>query len=127
MITAQPFFTLFLGSPNGSARLDEHARVSALHKISSRFESFTLVDGKGCFRNRFEDVLLVHLASSDVRAVVELALDLRRAFFQDGVGIACAGQYIRATESQEASAIEAELRQLLGEQMSPFPSPPDEA
>lgn len=114
MITALPFFTLFLGSPNGSARLDEHDRVSALHKISSRFDSFTLVDGKGCFQNHFEDVLLVHLTSSDVRAVVELALDLRRALSQDGVGIACAGYYLRATDSHDADAIEAKLRILLG-------------
>lgn len=117
MITAQPFFTLFLGSPNGSARLDEHDRVSAIHKISSRFESFTLVDGKGCFRNRFEDVLLIHLASSNVRAVVELALDLRRAFSQDGVGIACAGHYFRATGSTPLEDLETAHRKLI-----PIPS-----
>lgn len=110
MIESYPYFTLFLGSPNGSARIDEHDRVTALHKISIRFESFTLVDGKGCFRNRFEDVLIIHLATSDVRAVAELALDLRRTFGQDGVGIAHAGMYVRATASCDAEAVEAALR-----------------
>ncbi|MEJ6700654.1 MAG: hypothetical protein QNL01_06745, partial [Akkermansiaceae bacterium] len=62
------FFTIFLGSPNGKTRLDEHDRVSAIHKVTQKFDLFTLVDGKGLWNGQFEDTLIIHIATTDIQS-----------------------------------------------------------
>lgn len=97
MITGIPHFTIFLGSPTRTPRLDEHDRVSVIHKISRRFDRFTISEGRGFFNGRFEDVLLIHVVTDDVEEIAGLAEDLRITLYQEGVGIETAGRYYRAT------------------------------
>jgi hypothetical protein len=80
-------FTIHLGSPPSNPRLDEHDRVSAIHKVTCHFDSFTLTEGKRYANGRFEDALLIHIATEDSNAVAELAHTLRRTFSNDCVGI----------------------------------------
>ncbi len=80
-------FTIFLNSPNGKHRLDEHDRVSVIHKITQKFNSFTLVDGKGFRDGQYEDTLLIHIKTTQSNDVVELAHALRNTFNLEEIAI----------------------------------------
>jgi hypothetical protein len=106
------FFTLFLGSPQNKNRLDEQDRLSVIHKISQKFNLFTLVDGKGMWNGQFEDTLIIHIATNDIPSVAELAHTLRASFDQDGVSIQCGHHMIRATRDNRVKDTITTLTQL---------------
>lgn len=108
----KPFFTIHLGSPSGKKRLDEHDRVSAIHKINQKFDTFTLVDGKGFRDGQFEDTLLIHIATNRLRDVAELAHVLLSVFGQNDIGIAFGGHMIVAQRSCNVEATFKALEQL---------------
>lgn len=103
------YFTLHLGSPRGTGRLDEADRLSAIHKVARRFTEFTVTGARRFRGGRFEDVLLVGVASGEARRVVELAADLRRTFDLKFVGIEHGGCYLMATAETGVDAVEARL------------------
>lgn len=107
------FFTLYLGSRHDNPRLDEHDRVTAIHKITRHFDAFTLTDGKGWFGGQFEDVLVIHIATNDIAAIAELALDLRQAINQQGVGVEFAGRYLGARADNTAEELTSSLAGLI--------------
>ena len=106
------FFTIFLGSPNGKTRLDEHDRVSAIHKVTQKFELFTLVDGKGPWNGQFEDTLIIHIATTDIQSIAELAHTLRSTFDQDGVSIQFGQHMFRAHRGNDTEETHSTIKQL---------------
>ena len=79
---------------------DEEVRICA--QISRSFESFTVLRGRGYFRGRPEDMLIVKIATTDEEAVWQLAHMLRKDLNQDGVGVELDGVYHRATKGLAA-------------------------
>ena len=107
-------FTIHLGSPPSNPRLDEHDRVSVIHKITCHFDSFTLTEGKRYANGRFEDTLLIHIATQNSNAVAELAHTLLKTFSSDSVGIDHGGRYIEASESVSIDALRDRLTHVVG-------------
>lgn len=98
-------FTLFVGSPSGRARLDplEHAGVCT--RVGALFPGFTIQHAEGCFQSRFENTLLVHIATRDARKILEVAHSLRCFLNQDGIGISHNGIYQRIRDWSDDSII----------------------
>lgn len=107
-------FTIHLGSPPSNPRLDEHNRVSVIHKVTCHFDAFSLTEGRGYSRGRIEDVLHIHIATHDSDAVAELAHTLRRAFSNDSVGIEHAGAHLEASEGISVQTLKDQLTRVLG-------------
>ena len=114
VIIMKSIFTIHLGSPPSTPRLDEHDRVSIIHKITCHFDSFTITEGKQYAQGRFQDALLIHIATRDGHAVAELAHTLRRTFSNDSVGISHAGHYLEATEGTTVEALRQQLEEISG-------------
>lgn len=98
-------FTLFLGAPKGCTVIDDQTSEAIRSCIVERFENFTLQRGEGCFQSGSEDVVLIHIGSSDYKSVIALAHDFRVLFQQDGVGISHNGIYQRVREWSDDSLI----------------------
>jgi len=107
------FFTIHLGSPNDTKRLDEHDRVSVIHKITQKFDTFTLTNGKVFWDGRFEDALLIHIATNDTRALAELAQSLRYALDQDVVAIQFGTHMLPCHRDSDTQKIETIIRDLI--------------
>lgn len=111
--TTKSFFTLFLGSPQNKNRLDEQDRLSAIHKITQKFDLFTLVNGQGMWNGQFEDTLIIHIATNDIQTIAELTHTLRSSLDQDGVSIQHGAHMIRATRTNTVTATSNTLLSLV--------------
>ncbi len=106
------FFTIHLGSPNDKPRLDEHDRVTAIHKITQKFDTFSITEGRVCWQGQLEDLLLIHIATNRVQAVAEVAHALRSAFNQDIVAIQFGTHMIPATRNNNTIDTELTIHRL---------------
>lgn len=93
-------FTLYVGA--GS----EEEIVSLLGRW---FESFTVQQGLGVFREQRERMWLVKIATANPARVIAAAEEIRARFAQDGVGIEFLGQYFRVTATDAASELKTFL------------------
>jgi len=98
-------FTLFVGSPSGRARLDPLEYAGVCSRVGALFQSFTIQHADGCFRSRFEDTLLIHIATREPLKVIETAHSLRCFLNQDGIGISHNGIYQRIRDWSDDTLI----------------------
>lgn len=91
-------FTLFVGSPSGSNNLDPLQNAGICTRVGANFPSFTIQRAEGCFQSRFEDALLIHVATRSPNKVLALAHDIRDFLNQDGIGISHNGIYQRVCD-----------------------------
>ena len=90
-------FTLWIGSPNGG-RLDPLQYAGVCTRAGAVSDDFTIQKAEGCYRSRFEDYLLLHVAIREPRKVIELGHSLRCFLSQKGIGISHNGIYQRLHE-----------------------------
>lgn len=102
-----PLISLYIGARNGQAIILPFDRGTILSKTSAVFESFSIFEGRGCFRGKPEEIIRVDIATNRSRAVLELAADLRASLDQDGIGIASQGRYVRMTAEIAADHIKS--------------------
>jgi hypothetical protein len=98
-------FTLFVGSPAGRNRLDPLEYAGVCTRVGALFPGFTIQHAEGCFQSRFEDTLLIHIATREPLKVIEVAHSLRCFLNQDGIGIYHNGIYQRVRDWTDASVI----------------------
>lgn len=91
-------FTLFVGSPPGSNRLDPLEYAGVCTRVGAVFPGFTIQRADGCFQSRFEDTLLIHIATREALKVLSVAHDLRRFLNQTGLAISHNGIYQRVRD-----------------------------
>ncbi len=71
--------------------------ISIQTAVAVEFPSFSLLKGKGFFRGKAEDLLIVKIATDREQAVYQLASALRAALDQEGIGVEHDGRYNRVT------------------------------
>lgn len=98
-------FTLFVGSPSGRNRLDPLEYAGICTRVGALFPGFTIQQAEGCFRSRFEDTVLIHIATREPLKVIETAHSLRCFLNQDGIGISHNGIYQRVREWSDQNLI----------------------
>ena len=98
-------FTLFVGSPSGCTRLDPLEYAGVCTRVGALFQGFTIQRAEGCFQSRFEETLLIHIATREPAKVIETAHSLHCFLNQDGIGISHNGIYQRIREWSDASVI----------------------
>ncbi len=81
-----PVHSVYVGSgPSGT--LSEFDREQILKRCGASFPSFTSMNARGYFRGKFEDTLVIQIATGDIERVVNLAHDIAVARDQLGVGL----------------------------------------
>jgi hypothetical protein len=98
-------FTLFVGSPSDRARLDPLEYAGVCTRVGALFPGFTIQRAEGCFQSRFEDTLLIHIATREPLKVIEVAHSLRCFLNQDGIGISHNGIYQRVRDWSDPHVI----------------------
>jgi hypothetical protein len=91
-------FTLFVGSPAGRNCLDPLEYAGVCTRVGALFFGFTIQRAEGCFQSRFEETLLIHIATREAHKVLEVAHSLRCFLNQDGIGISHNGIYQRVRD-----------------------------
>lgn len=97
--------SLYLGSRNDQPLMSPFDSAMAVAKTAAKFESFSIFEGKGCFRGKMEDILRIDIATDKTRVVMQLADELRDCLDQEGVGICHNGVYVRMTREVAANEI----------------------
>jgi Protein of unknown function (DUF3293) len=92
------YFTLSVGSPADSGEFGERDHVEIRERIGALFPGFTIQRAEGCFESRFEETLLIHIATREPQKVLTLAHDLRCFLNQIGIGITHNGIQQRVRE-----------------------------
>jgi hypothetical protein len=90
-------FTIFLGSPSPRGRLFPDERFGIITRVTRYFESFTINEAEGFFRQEAEDTLLISAATDQPSKVLQLAMELLEYTGQQGVGVAYNDIYQRVT------------------------------
>lgn len=90
-------YVLFIGLDASTTRQSQKATILSI--TEAHFESFTIVEGDGCFRGAHEHAFLVYVATQSEQLVVNLAEDIRSSLNQEGVGYVKLGTYNRVIES----------------------------
>jgi len=98
-------FSLFVGSPENGRRIDpiEYAGIGT--RIGALFPGFTIQRAEGGFESRFEDTLVIHIATREPTKVVEAAHSIRSFLNQKGVGISHNGVYQRVRDWSDTELI----------------------
>ena len=98
-------FTLFVGSPVGRTCLDPLEYAGVCTRIGALFSGFTIQRTEGFFQSRFEESLLIHIATREAYKVLEVAHSLRCFLNQDGIGISHNGIYQRVRDWTDDTVI----------------------
>jgi len=98
-------FTLFVGSASDRRKLDPMEYAGVCTRTGALFPAFTIQRAEGCFQSRFEDALLIQVATREPQKVIALAHDLRCFLSQDGIGISHHGIYQRVTDWSDDTLI----------------------
>jgi hypothetical protein len=80
-------FTLSVGSSGGRGKIDPLEYAGICTRVGALFPGFTIQRAEGCFQSRFEETLLIHIATREPQKVLTLAHDLRCFLNQIGIGI----------------------------------------
>jgi hypothetical protein len=80
-------FTLSVGSSGGRGKIDPLEYAGICTRVGALFPGFTIQRAEGCFQSRFEETLLIHIATREPQNVLTLAHDLRCFLNQIGIGI----------------------------------------
>lgn len=86
-------YTLYVGSPNTTRRLDDATMKTIKDTTAKYFESYTYVKARGVFKDKEEDMVMITIANAKKHDVYELGEELRSFLRQDGVGVEHNGVY----------------------------------
>ena len=92
------YYTLHVGSPPGRNRIDPLEYTGVCTRVAALFSGFTIQRAEGCYGSRFEDTLVIHIASREPGKVIEVAHSLRCFLNQEGVGLSHGGIYQRVRD-----------------------------
>lgn len=98
-------FTLFIGSREDRGHLDPLDYAGVCSRVGALFPGFTIQRAEGRFGQRFEDTLVIHIATRDAEKVVETAHSIRGFLNQVGVGISHNGVYQRVRDWSDTQLI----------------------
>jgi hypothetical protein len=98
-------FTLFVGSPAGRNRLDPLEFAGVCTRVGALFSGFTIQRADGCSQSRFEDTLLINIATREPQKILEVVHTLHGFLNQDGIGISHNGIYQRVRDWSDDSLI----------------------
>lgn len=86
-------YTLYVGSPNTTHRIDA-TTLTQIKRITSRyFESYTYTKARGVYQDTEEDVVMISIAQAQKAAVYALGEELRAYLHQDSVAVEHNGVY----------------------------------
>lgn len=86
-------YTLYVGSPNTTHRLDDTTLSEIKRITSSHFESYTYVKARGVYKDTEEDVVMISIAQAEKSAIYALGEALRAYLRQDSVAVEHNGVY----------------------------------
>lgn len=86
-------YTLYVGSPNDTNRLDYKSMKSIKALVSKYFESYTFVKARGVYQDEEEDAVMITIANADKAEIYKLGKELRAFLKQDGVAVEHNGKY----------------------------------
>lgn len=98
-------FTLSVGSPGDRGKIDPLEYAGVCTRVGALFPGFTIQRAEGCFQSRFEETLLIHIATREPQKVLTLAHELRCFLNQIGIGITHNGIQQRVREWTDDSLI----------------------
>lgn len=90
-------YTLYVGSPNDTHKLDSPTLQNVKDIISKHFESFTYFKARGVYKGTEEDTVVITIADAQEAKVYELGRELCSYLKQDAVGIVYDGTYQKIT------------------------------
>ena len=86
-------YTLYIGSPNQTHRLDG-ATIERIKQVAGKyFQSYTYVKARGVYEGTEEDMIMLTIATSEKSKVYQLGEELRSFLRQDGVAVEHGGVY----------------------------------
>lgn len=86
-------YTLYVGSPNDTNRLDYKSLKTVKELTSKYFESYTYVKARGVYKDTEEDTVIITIANANKTEVYKLGEELREFLKQDGVAVEHNGKY----------------------------------
>lgn len=86
-------YTLYIGSPNDTNRLDYKSMKKVKELTSKYFESYTYVKARGVYKDTEEDTVIITIANANRTNVYKLGEELRSFLKQDGVAVEHNGKY----------------------------------
>ena len=98
-------FTLFVGSPAGRNRFDPLEYAGVCTRVGALFPGFTIQRAEGCFQSRFEETLLIHIATREPKKILEVVHTLHGFLNQNGIGISHNGIYQRVRDWSDDTLI----------------------
>lgn len=88
-------FTLIAGSPCEAGRYDPLVHTGVCTRVGAFFDDFVIERAERCSRSRFEEVLLIHIATREPPKALEAAHSLRCFLNRDSIGISHNGVHQR--------------------------------
>ena len=98
-------FTLFVGSPAGRNRFDPLEYAGVCTRVGALFPGFTIQRAEGCFQSRFEETLLIHIATREPKKILAVVHTLHGFLNQNGIGISHNGIYQRVRDWSDDTLI----------------------
>lgn len=86
-------YTLYVGSPNDTNRLDYESMKKIKELTSKYFESYTYVKARGVYKDTEEDTAIITIAKASKDEVYKLGEELSTYLKQDGVAVEHNGKY----------------------------------
>lgn len=77
-------FQLYVGSDNETGQID---RAAIERAAGQKFPGFTLIDALGYWQGKSEKSLIVQIETLDRKAVIALALELKKDLRQEAIGL----------------------------------------
>ena len=86
-------YTLYVGSPNDTNRLD-YKSIKKIKELTSKyFKSYTYVKARGVYKDTEEDTVMITIGAASKEDVYKLGDELRAFLKQDGVAVEHNGKY----------------------------------
>lgn len=86
-------YTLYVGSPNDTNRLDYKSMKKIKELTSKYFESYTYVKARGVYKDTEEDTAIITIGDANKEDIYSLGEELRKFLKQDGVAVEHNGEY----------------------------------
>lgn len=86
-------YTLYVGSPNDTNRLDYKSMKKIKELTSKYFESYTYVKARGVYKDTEEDTAIITIGYAKKEDIYNLGEELRKFLKQDGVAVEHNGVY----------------------------------
>ena len=86
-------YQLHIGSNPDTGMISLNTETEIQCAVAAEFPSFSVLRGRGYFRGKPEDLLIIKIATDNQLQVYYLAAKLRAALNQDDIGVEHDGEY----------------------------------